>query len=95
MTVIPQRDLRNKVSEILRRAEQGERFTVTVSGRPVAELGPLGGNGPVPRAPQQGAPWETLNEIIAATPVDPGFAEDIRRMREEDLENSRDPWADD
>lgn len=41
MTTIPQRVLRNDIAEILRRAEAGERFTVTVSGRPVAELGPV------------------------------------------------------
>jgi prevent-host-death family protein len=40
MTVIPQKELRNNVGEVLRRAEAGERFTITVSGRPVAELGP-------------------------------------------------------
>jgi prevent-host-death family protein len=38
---IPQKELRNSVGEILRRAEAGEEFTVTVSGRPVAQLGPL------------------------------------------------------
>ena len=38
---IPQKELRNSVAEILRRAEAGEEFTVTVSGRPVAQLGPL------------------------------------------------------
>ena len=40
MTTIPQKALRNEIGEILRRAESGERFTITVSGRPVAELGP-------------------------------------------------------
>lgn len=40
MTVIPQKELRNNVGEVLRRAEAGEEFTVTVSGRPVARLGP-------------------------------------------------------
>jgi prevent-host-death family protein len=40
MTVIPQKELRNNVSEVLRRAEAGEEFTVTVAGRPVAQLGP-------------------------------------------------------
>ena len=40
MTVIPQKELRNNVSEVLRRAEAGEEFTVTVAGRPVARLGP-------------------------------------------------------
>ncbi|MBA3407377.1 MAG: type II toxin-antitoxin system prevent-host-death family antitoxin [Solirubrobacterales bacterium] len=30
--------MRNNVSDVLRRAERGERFTITVGGRPVAEL---------------------------------------------------------
>ncbi len=40
MTRIPQKELRNNVGEVLRRAEAGEEFTVTVSGRPVARLSP-------------------------------------------------------
>ncbi len=40
MATIPQKELRNNVGEVLRRAEAGERFTVTVAGRPVAQLGP-------------------------------------------------------
>jgi len=35
------RELRNTVSEVLRRVEGGERVTVTVDRRPVAELVPL------------------------------------------------------
>jgi prevent-host-death family protein len=35
------RDLRNTVSEVLRRVEAGERLTVTVDRRPVAEIVPL------------------------------------------------------
>jgi prevent-host-death family protein len=31
MTTIPQRELRNNVSDVLRRAEQGERFTITIA----------------------------------------------------------------
>lgn len=38
---IPQRELRNNVGAILREAEAGATFTITVRGRPVAELGPL------------------------------------------------------
>lgn len=40
MDVIPQKELRNHVGEVLRRVEGGESLTVTVSGRPVAELHP-------------------------------------------------------
>jgi prevent-host-death family protein len=85
-TTIPQRELRNNVSDVLRRAEQGEHFTITVSGRPVAELGP----------PVQAAGGTSVAEmwrILAETPVDPTWAEDLKRMREEDRANARDPWA--
>jgi prevent-host-death family protein len=40
MPTIPQKELRNNVGDVLRRAEAGEEFTITVAGRPVAELGP-------------------------------------------------------
>jgi prevent-host-death family protein len=40
VTTIPQKELRNNVGEVLRRAEAGEEFVVTVAGRPVAQLGP-------------------------------------------------------
>ena len=40
METIPQKELRNNVGEVLRRAEGGEQFVITVAGRPVAELGP-------------------------------------------------------
>lgn len=42
MATIPQKELRNNVGEVLRRAEAGERITITVAGRPVAQLGPAG-----------------------------------------------------
>ncbi|PZS12730.1 MAG: hypothetical protein DLM64_04515 [Solirubrobacterales bacterium] len=41
MVTIPQKELRNNVGDVLRRAETGEDFTITVSGRPVAQLGPV------------------------------------------------------
>lgn len=34
------RELRQQASDLVRRAEAGERITVTVSGRAAAELGP-------------------------------------------------------
>ncbi|MDA8317045.1 MAG: type II toxin-antitoxin system prevent-host-death family antitoxin [Actinomycetota bacterium] len=41
MSDIAQKELRNNIGEVLRRAEAGETLTVTVAGRPVAELGPV------------------------------------------------------
>jgi prevent-host-death family protein len=86
MAVIPQGKLRNDIAAVLRRAEQGERFTVTVAGRPVAELGPL------PGARALAAP-DRLAAILGETPPDDGFVDDLRRMRQEDREAARDPWA--
>ena len=81
---IPQRQLRNEISDVLRRVEAGERFEITVAGRLVAELGPPGFR----RGP--GAP-QTLTEIFARSPVDAAWAKDLRRMREEDRAAARDP----
>lgn len=86
MTTIPQRELRNNVSDILRRAEQGERFTVTVAGRPVAELGP-------PASERRGTTVAELWKVLAESPADPTWGDDLKRMRDEDRANSRDPWA--
>jgi prevent-host-death family protein len=76
---IPQKKLRNEVGEILRQAESGEVFTITVSGRPVAELGPLN--------PRRWVPSERL-EALAKMPVDPTLARDLEDF---DIE-IRDPW---
>jgi prevent-host-death family protein len=80
MPEIPQKILRNEIGEILRRAEAGERFTITVSGRPVAELGPL-----------RSRTWvdSTVLEELARLPVDENLAEDIREF---DIQ-LRDPWT--
>jgi prevent-host-death family protein len=77
---IPQKKLRNEVGEILRRAEAGERFTITVSGRPVAELGPI-----------RSRTWvdSSVLEELAKLPVDENLADDIREF---DIQ-LRDPWA--
>ena len=40
---IPQRELRNRVSKVLRDVEAGERMRITVDGRPVADLIPVEG----------------------------------------------------
>lgn len=80
MTTIPQKELRNQVGEVLRRAEAGEEITITVSGRPVAQLGPV-------RTRQ----WvnDSVLAELAALPPDPALAEDIEKFGG-DL---RDPWA--
>ena len=81
MATIPQKDLRNNVAEILRRAEAGEEFTITVSGRPVAELGPA-------RTRQ----WVDSGRLddLWELPVDPSLERDLESFGA----TLRDPWKD-
>ncbi len=58
MATIPQKELRNKIGEVLRRAESGEKLTITVAGRPVAELGPASRRRWV-RGPDLAQVWRT------------------------------------
>jgi len=83
--IIPQRELRNNVSDVLRRAEGGERFTITVNGRPVAELGPA-------RSGRLAAP-EGLARILSDAPVDTAWAQELDRVRREDHAAASDPWT--
>jgi prevent-host-death family protein len=78
MATIPQKELRNNVAEVLRRAEAGEELTITVSGRPVARLGPAAKrrwvSGPELRAIFRGPEPQTLAEDLERMPgglVDP------------------------
>ena len=70
MTDIPARDLRNDVSAVLRRVENGERLRVTVSGRPVAELIPL------PSRPRSMA-WSAFIRDSDRWRADPGLAREL------------------
>ena len=70
MTDVPARDLRNDVSAVLRRVEQGERLRVTVSGRPVAELLPL------PARPRS-MTWNAFFRDGGRWRADPGLTRDL------------------
>jgi len=82
MPEIPQKQLRNEVGEILRRAEAGEVFTITVSGRPAAELGPI----------RRDRTWVdgSILEEIGKLPADPTWEQDLEEFGFE----LRDPWVD-
>jgi prevent-host-death family protein len=41
MTLVASRELRNQTRSLLQRVEAGEPITITVDGRPVAELRPI------------------------------------------------------
>jgi prevent-host-death family protein len=86
---IPQRELRNDIGAILREAEAGTEFTVTVRGRPVAKVVPMD-NAPEPR---EDVDRETLLSILRATPVDDQWAADLAEMRAAEPPID-DPWND-
>lgn len=85
---IPQRELRNNIAEVLRNAEAGTEFTITVRGRPVARLGPADR----PHERRLDVDRDTFRAILANTPVDDAFATDVARTRAEE-ESVGDPWA--
>lgn len=78
---IPQKQLRNEIGEILRRAETGEVFTITVSGRPVAEL----------RSIAKDRTWvnSSVLDELWKLPVDPTWQRDLEEFGME----LRDPWS--
>lgn len=80
---IPQRELRNNVAAVLRAAEAGETFTVTVRGRAVARVVPPG----EPGRPRVDVDRETLLRILEL-PIDRDFATDIEEA-EAPVDN---PW---
>jgi prevent-host-death family protein len=71
VATIPQKELRNNVAEVLRRAEAGEEFTITVAGRPVAQLGPA--------AKRRWVEIDTLKKVFG-TPAPERLDEDLERF---------------
>jgi prevent-host-death family protein len=80
MATIPPKELRNHVGEVLRRAEAGEEITITVSGRPVAQLGPA--------RTRQWVPSVQLAELWGA-PTDPSLEKDLEVL----AGPLTDPWT--
>jgi prevent-host-death family protein len=93
-TTISQRELRNDSGMIMRRVEQGESFTVTRNGTPVADLVPhvAGGVGRRPRF----VAVEAIGSGVAALPGW-GTREFAGEMRDLDLavdDKDVDRWND-
>jgi len=78
MSDVSARDLRNHMASVLRRAEAGERMQVTVSRRPVAQLGPL-----------QRTTWASgaaMERLLREAPADAGLLDDLAVLREQTVE---------
>ncbi|HEY2215964.1 MAG TPA: type II toxin-antitoxin system prevent-host-death family antitoxin [Solirubrobacteraceae bacterium] len=78
MDEVSARDLRNHTADVLRRAEAGERMNVTVSRRPVAQLGPL-----------QRTAWVSgaaMERVLREASADGGLLDDLAPLREQTVE---------
>ena len=74
------REMRQNASDLVRRAEAGERVTITVAGRPAAVLGPVSSR-----------TWRRWDDFagIFEQPTDPNWAGETDLL-DGDLV---DPWA--
>ncbi len=83
MSEVASRELRNQTRALLDRVADGERITVTVNGRPVAELAPVAER---PR-------WVTRRRFVRgllAHQADPALAADLALLSDETTDDL--PW---
>lgn len=81
MSTVGVRELRQNASEILREVEAGEPATVTVAGRPVAQIVPIYG--------ERWTTWERLRSVFDS-PTDASWDAQRREFGAHDLV---DPWS--
>ena len=88
MAEVPSRELRNNTAAVLRRVQDGEEITITVRGKPVAEVVPIGSR----RA--GGLSGAELIRRLRDLPgePDPTFAADMDRIRGEYTDEDPLPW---
>ena len=73
MAEVASRDLRNNTRGLLNRVEAGEAITITVDGRPVAVLQPVG------RRPRWLAREEFIRRVLPHQ-ADPGLAGELAEL---------------
>ena len=75
------RELRNSTSNVVAELEAGERLTLTVNRRPVADI--------LPHVEQRD-PWVSSSElrrIVHDAPADPGLLDDLDDVRGAELDD--------
>jgi antitoxin (DNA-binding transcriptional repressor) of toxin-antitoxin stability system len=75
------RELRNSTSSVVSDLEAGERITLTVNRRPVADI--------LPHAPKRD-PWiasSELRRVLREAPADPGLLDDLADVRGAELDD--------
>lgn len=80
------RELRNEVSDVLRRVEAGEEFIITVNGRPVAVVSGLDKRFTT-------MPKETFIAAMSQLGTDPGLLDELSGTLSGTIDEI-DPWSD-
>jgi prevent-host-death family protein len=73
MAEIAARELRNHTADVLRRAAGGENITITVRGKPVAELVPISSDGrrrPLSRS--------EMIDLLSTSQADPALRDELK-----------------
>jgi prevent-host-death family protein len=83
MSVVASRDLRNDTAGVLRRVQAGDEVTITVRGRPVAQLTPLR------RSRRQWLPRAELVARLRRAQADPGLRDDLARLADDTTDDLR------
>ena len=83
MNEVASRDLRNNTRKLLDRVAEGERMTITVQGRPMAELRPVAAR---QRWMRRG---RFVREILSRQ-ADPALSEELATLADETTEDL--PW---
>ena len=73
MSEVASRELRNSTRALLDRVGAGETLTITVDGRPVALLAPVGRR-------TRWLPRADFTATVLAHPADPGLDADLREL---------------
>ena len=81
MSLVASREWRNNTRALLKRVEAGESITITVDGRAVATLAPVG------RRPRWMSKQELLS-LISGHQADPGLRADLRKLSPDTTDDS-------
>lgn len=84
MSEVASRELRNSTRSLLDRVESGETLTITIDGRPVAFLAPIG------RRPRW-VPRTAFASMVLTNQADPGLTEDLAQLAGETTDDF--PWG--
>jgi antitoxin (DNA-binding transcriptional repressor) of toxin-antitoxin stability system len=76
------RELRNATAGVIAELEKGERMTLTVNRRPVADI--------VPHVEERD-PWVSSSElrrVVGEAPADPGLLDDLAEIRGDEIDDA-------